>query len=134
MKAVIDTNVLVSGILNPGSYPGRIVDMLRTSRVQAVVDDRILAEYADVLRRPYFRKYFSLSEADAMLDFLRHASQYVVCTMLADDLSDPGDTPFLEAALTAGVPLVTGNTRHFPSDRRRGCRVCTPRQFLHPEG
>ncbi len=34
MKAVVDTNVLVSGLINPQHVPGRIVDMLRTGALQ----------------------------------------------------------------------------------------------------
>ena len=64
MKAVIDTNVLVSGMISSVSYPARIVDMIRVSRLQPVVDDRILAEYSDVLRRDYPHRYFSQDEAE----------------------------------------------------------------------
>ncbi len=58
MKIVLDTNVLISGILKPSGPPGRIVDLLRSGVLQLVVDDRILAEYTDVLRRDYFLQYF----------------------------------------------------------------------------
>jgi len=44
MKIVLDTNVLISGMLNPSGPPGRIVDFLRTEVLQLAVDDRILAE------------------------------------------------------------------------------------------
>ena len=54
-RAVFDTNVVVSGFLSPAGPPGRIVEWLRNGSVQAVVDDRIMAEYAEVLARPSFR-------------------------------------------------------------------------------
>ena len=53
MKVVVDTNALVSGLINAQGGPGRIVDLLRVDVLQVVVDDRILAEYRDVwLARP----------------------------------------------------------------------------------
>ena len=54
MKVVLDTNVLVSGLLNPFGAPGRVVDLAVTGGLQPLHDDRILLEYGDVLRRPRF--------------------------------------------------------------------------------
>ena len=46
------------------------------------------------------------------------------------DFPDKGDVPFLETALTENVPLVTGNTKHFPTRARRGAVILTPQEFL----
>jgi len=54
VKIVLDTNVLISGMLSPSGPPGKIIDLLRSGALQLVVDDRILSEYTDVLRREYF--------------------------------------------------------------------------------
>lgn len=130
MRAIVDTNVLVSGMIDTSSFPGRVVDLLRSGRVQIVVDDRILSEYEDVLGRPYFRTYFSLSEVENILEFLRRNAFRTVCQEIVSGLPDPGDAPFLEVALMETVSLVTGNKKHFPSALRRGCKVFTPREFI----
>ena len=44
MKVVLDTNVLISGMLNPSGPPGQIIDFMRSDVLQLVVDDRILTE------------------------------------------------------------------------------------------
>lgn len=129
MKAVIDTNVLVSGLLNPHGAPGRIVDHLRTGQLQAVADDRILAEYARVLRRPYFERYFSKMDREHLIDYLVHTSDYTIATVRCSDLPDPHDAPFLETALTASVPLITGNKKHFPPDQSQGCKIYAPAEY-----
>ena len=67
MKLVLDTNVLVSGMINSAGYPGKIVDLLRSASLEVVVDDRILAEHADVLRRERFRDYLSEAETEEMM-------------------------------------------------------------------
>ena len=46
---VVDTNVLVSGLLSPFGPPGRIVDLLQAGGLRLAADDRIEAEYRDVL-------------------------------------------------------------------------------------
>lgn len=130
MKAVIDTNVLISGLLNPNGAPGRLVDQLRTGQLLPVVDDRILAEYIRVLRRPYFEHYFTKADREHLIEYLTNNSEYTVATARCDGLPDPFDAPFLETALTAGVPLVTGNRRHFPADKAGDRKVYTPSEFI----
>jgi predicted nucleic acid-binding protein len=55
IRAVFDMNVVVSGFLSPAGPPGRIVEWSGNGEVQAVVDDRIMAEYAEVLARVLVR-------------------------------------------------------------------------------
>jgi len=130
MRAVVDTNVLVSGLINPDGPPGKIVDWLRGGGLELVVDDRILREYADVLRRPYFVRYFIPAERDEVLRYLALNTHHVVCVVHAPDLPDPKDVPFYEAASTAGVPLVTGNKKHYPARAGTTVVVMTPADFV----
>jgi len=117
-RVVLDTNVLVSGMINPFGAPGRILDLVREGVVNMAVDDRILSEYAAVLHRPKFEAYFTHQEVRDVLMFLEHNTVYLVCTRQVRDLPDQSDAPFIETAIAAGVPLVTGNMAHFPP------RVC----------
>ena len=130
MKVVVDTNVLVSGLIRANGPPGRIVDLMRSGSLTLVVDDRILGEYRDVLRRRILRRYFPPEDGEAIIDFIEHDSHRTAARVVVHDLPDAGDIPFLEAALAEEVPLVTGNTKDFPQDRRRGCRVVEPAEFL----
>ena len=129
-EIVLDTNVLISGLLSAKNPPGRIVDALRNGGIRLIVDDRILAEYRSVLRRPYFERYIKAMEREWMIEFLSGESCMVVCDQVFDDLPDPKDACFLEVAFNAGVPLVTGNVKHFPSEKNRGVKVLTPAEFV----
>jgi len=131
VKIVIDTNVLISGILNPSGPPGRIVDFLRNGFLQLVIDDRILSEYADVLRRKYFLRYFEESEREDVLDYISKNSYYTSTRVVVHNMPDEGDVPFLEIALSENAPLVTGNLKHYPRRVRKGCIVLSPRQFIN---
>ena len=129
-RAVFDTNVVVSGFLSPAGPPGRIVEWLRHGGVQAVVDDRIMVEYAEVLARPAFQ--LPLDEVGLVLAAIRSRSFWVEAAShhLVCGLPDPDDAPFLECALAANVPLVTGNIRHFPKSVAKGVTVITPAHFV----
>ena len=52
MKIVLDTNVLVSGLLHSQGNSGQIVTLALADAVQTCHNKLILAEYADVLARP----------------------------------------------------------------------------------
>jgi predicted nucleic acid-binding protein len=129
-RAVFDTNVIVSGFLSPAGPPGRIVEWLRLGSVQAVLDDRIAAEYAEVLARPVFQ--LPAAEVDIVLGAIRSRAFWVeaVAGQRTGNLPDPDDAPFLECARTAGAPLVTGNLRHFPKSIAGKVLVLTPAQFV----
>ncbi len=130
MRPVLDTNVLVSGLLSAGNPPGRIVDLLRAGKIQLQVDERIVAEYGGVLSRPKFRKKNSPFERDLVMDFIKADSEWHVCTTEVEGLPDPSEACFLEVAREAGVPLVTGNEGHYPQGLRGGVEVLSPREFL----
>ena len=125
MKIVLDTNVLVSGVLKPHSIPGSILNAILDERITVLVDDRILFEYRDVLQRPKFG--FPTNYIESVLEFFEHRGDFVAAPPVPEQMTDPGDVPFYEVAI-AGVAgfLVTGNERHFP-DRRF---VVSPRQFI----
>ena len=125
MKIVLDTNVLVSGVLKPHSIPGSILNAILDERMTVLVDDRILFEYRDVLERPKFD--FPPSYIESVFEFFEHRGDYVTAPPVPEQLLDPADLPFYEVAI-AGVAdfLVTGNGRHFP-DRHF---VVSPREFI----
>ncbi|OGV67060.1 MAG: putative toxin-antitoxin system toxin component, PIN family [Lentisphaerae bacterium RIFOXYB12_FULL_65_16] len=127
---VLDTNVLISGMINASGPPGHIVDLVREGVLGLTVDDRILAEYSEVLNRPKFRRYFGADAVRDIVVYLEHDSRYVVCREFVDGLPDMTDAPFLEVALAAGAPLVTGNVRDYPKTCRRGVKVLTPAELI----
>ena len=129
MKIVLDTNVVVSGLLNPYGAPGAIVGMVAAGELMLCFDSRILLEYREVLGRPAFP--FQRDQIDAFLEQVRGAGEPVAARPLPAGLPDPDDEPFLEVAVAAGAEyLVTGNVRHYPARCRRGVRVVSPRKFL----
>ncbi|HEU0302138.1 MAG TPA: putative toxin-antitoxin system toxin component, PIN family [Longimicrobium sp.] len=130
MKIVLDTNVLVSGLLSPAGPPGRILDLAISLHVTVVFDDRILAEYREVLARPRLR--IAPAEAAAVLDLIEKEGLLVSAPPLGLELPDPDDLPFVEVAEAgAAAALVTGNARHFaPLRGTFSVPILTPAAFL----
>jgi putative PIN family toxin of toxin-antitoxin system len=130
MRVVIDTNVLVSGVINPYGPPGRIVDQVLAGFVTGLYDDRIMSEYRAVLARPAFG--FNPTDIDALLDFIETNGELVMGSPVPVVLPDSRDLPFLEVAAGGRADaLITGNARHFkPSGGAHGVRICTPAEFV----
>ena len=129
MRIVLDTNVLVSGLLSAFGPPGEIVRMVSSGAVILCLDARIRAEYDEVLARPKFG--FDPDSVAALLDYVDFRSESVASTPLDLRLTDPHDEAFLEVALAGGAGcLVTGNMVHFPSDACAGVAVLSPAEFI----
>jgi putative PIN family toxin of toxin-antitoxin system len=127
---VLDTNVLVSAVINPHGAPGAILSLVLSGAVIPLFDDRILDEYRDVLARPKLR--ISRTEAEFIVDYIESEGVLLNALPLSADLLDPDDLPFIEVAISATADaLVTGNTRHFVGTPLEGMvPVLTPAEFL----
>src|SRR5438067_11748443 len=122
-RVVLDTNVVISALLSPHRAAAQVLDLVLAGGLAALLDDRVIAEYRDVARRPRFG--FAAADVDRVLDAAAAVAEHVVAVPLDVELPDPDDLPFLEVAVAgrAGA-LVTGNARHFvPSRGRHTVRV-----------
>ena len=127
-RVVLDTNVIVSGILSEHGPPGWIVDLVAAAELAVVYDVRILSEYRDVLTRS--RLKLNATRVQFLLDIISANGIPVTPMPWRVPLPDPDDEPFLACAKMVSAPLVTGNLRHYPEQSRFAVTVLTPRQFL----
>jgi putative PIN family toxin of toxin-antitoxin system len=113
MRVVLDTNVLLSGLMYPGSTPGKVVRAWRESRVELVLSVEQLTEIGRVLSYPKIRKILKWDRPtiESFLKQLYLRSELVDISGTAASVPmDPGDD-FMLAALVAGEAecLVTGD-------------------------
>lgn len=129
MNIVLDTNVLVAGLLSPFGPCGEIVRMVSSGELNLALDARILTEYQEVLVRPKFK--FDKDKVAALLDQIEYRGLTVASSPLSHPLPDIDDEPFLEVAIAAqAICIVTGNRIHFPAERCQGVTVLSPSEFL----
>lgn len=130
MRVVIDSNVVVSAMISPHNPPAQVVRLALQGDIGLLHDERILAEYREVLSRPKLN--FDAEDVDAMLEGIEWIGEAVFARPLPLELPDPDDLPFLEVAVAARADgLVTGNGRHYrPTKGRHDVRILTPRELL----
>jgi putative PIN family toxin of toxin-antitoxin system len=130
---LLDTNVVISAGLKPGSVPAPLVmDWVLDGKVQIVTCPWIIGEYCKVAARPKFARY---GFPPAWLEFLIDASlQLPDPAPWAYPTPDAKDAPFLALAQASGAWLVTGNPKHFPKADRHGVVVVSPGEYLERLG
>ena len=129
MNIVVDTNILVSGLLSPYGACGKIVRMISSGELSLSFDARIILEYGEVLKRPKFR--LAEDRVTAFLEYLELCGKPTAASPLIDSLPDSDDEPFLEVAIASRVVcIVTGNQKHFPAELCREVEVLSPSDFL----
>jgi putative PIN family toxin of toxin-antitoxin system len=129
MKAVLDTNVLVSGTFWNGA-PARVLQAWTSHRFQLVVSVEIVEEYRAVLaevgaRIPNF-------DADPIITAITTHAELVSAPTLAEQVcSDPDDDKFLAAAIAGAASFViTGDKALLRTSGFGGLQVVRPNVFL----
>ena len=99
MKVILDTNVLLSGLINPGGVPGRIVQRWRDGGWELVLSERQLEEIEGVLAYPKIsrRLAWGAEEIERFVLLLRLKSEIVYLPSVPG--SEPGSVPDVFAAL-----------------------------------
>ena len=129
MIVVLDTNVIISGILKPYSKAAAILHLVADGTIRLAYDLRLLSEYRDVLNRSKLN--FAKENVGAFLDQVEQEGLLASAKPLKIHLSDPDDEPFLEVALSAGAEaMISGNKLHFPKKQYEGVEISSPAEFL----
>ncbi|OGJ87725.1 MAG: putative toxin-antitoxin system toxin component, PIN family [Candidatus Raymondbacteria bacterium RifOxyA12_full_50_37] len=129
MEVVVDTNVLVSGLIRSHGCPAEIVQMITCGELVPAFDLRIVHEYGIVLSRDIFG--FSKIAVERLLSAIRRLGRQVIPPHATVSLPDEKDRCFYECALVAQTNiLITGNKKHFPPGLCTGIRILSPNEFL----
>lgn len=129
VKAVLDTNVIVSALLKDSGQEALVFNLAASGAFTPVVSDPLLDEYGEVLGRPGFG--FDARRVKGALQDIRRHALYVGAPQVSPGATrDPDDDMVLACALAGGADyVVTGNVRHFPG-KFHGVRIVPSRQFL----
>ena len=126
LKVVIDTNVLVSGILKPGGWEAAVLNLIAEGKLAWCTSEPILNEYQRVLvtklrLAPLTVQYYLL---------LAKAGPFSVPDVALAESPDEPDNRFYECAHAAGAAyLITGNLKDFPSPYGP-TKILNARQFM----
>lgn len=116
MRLVLDTNVLISALLKPGSVPDRVLSAIWARGAVVLYDARIAEEYRHVAARPKFRAIAPGRTEEVLAMLLARGERLVEVAAWTGAMNDEGDRMFVEVALGGRAhAIVTGNLKHYPS-------------------
>lgn len=133
MLAVLDTNILVSGLRSSLGASNEVLTRLAKGEFRVGVSTALVLEYEDVLMRPgVLSASYGPAQIASFLDsFCAVATEAYIYFRWRPFLPDPKDDMIFECALACGAShIVTHNIGDFREAGAFGISAMTPSQFL----
>lgn len=132
MRVIVDTNILLSALINPHGLPAQVIDAWRGVRFDLITSRDQLLELGEVARRPHLRKYIVPARVGRFINDLRELAEVLSRLPRVDRSRDPGDNFLLAMAQASGADyLVTGDKHDVLALEMHGrTRIVTARQLL----
>ncbi|MFC7076159.1 putative toxin-antitoxin system toxin component, PIN family [Haloarcula halophila] len=135
MKAVLDTNVLISGVIATG-VPHDLMTAGFKDDYQIIVSVETLTEFRETLLKYPDRFHLDPEEVQKEVETVRYFADFVdpdVEISAVED--DPDDDKFLEAAVAGNVDYVVSGDKHLLGlETFRGIEIVEPRTFYERLG
>ncbi|WP_255193893.1 putative toxin-antitoxin system toxin component, PIN family [Natronobeatus ordinarius] len=130
MKAVLDTNVLISSVISKGT-PHNVVVAGFEGEYQIVVSVATLTEFRETLLKYPDRFHMDEEDVQKEVETIRYFAEFVEPEKdIRAVEEDPDDDKFLEAAVAGNVDyLVSGDQHLLDFGSFRGIEIVTPRVF-----
>lgn len=130
-RVVLDTNVLISAVLQPKGPPRAAIDAVRMAGGVLLFSDQTFDELRTRLERPKFDRYVSREGRALFLAQLDAVSEWVAITGAKMGCRDPDDDKLLETTLTGEADcLVTGDRDLLVMSPFHEIPILTPADFL----
>ena len=131
IKAVLDTNVLVSALIRTGKPRALFFEILR-GNAQLILSRGILEELAEVAADDKIMKYVEEEDVKKFLRIIGSTAKIVtVKSRLKVVKNDPSDDLFLRTAYDGGADYIVSGDRHLLSLREfRGIKILTVNEVL----
>jgi uncharacterized protein len=132
MRVVLDTNSVLSALLNSESVPGRVLRTWLRDGFVLVTHAFQVEEIRTVTRRPRFRGRFRPAEAGRLINLINDNAEFVPRLPRVQRSADPADDFLLGICETGDADyLVTGDKPGLLALARHGrTAIVTARQFL----
>lgn len=132
MKAVLDTDVIISGLISSAGAPAVIVDLWVNGSIGIAVSPALIQEIIDVIARPKFKPLGTLDERCDLIKKLLERAEIVNPSQILKIISeDDADNRVLECALDYGADyIISGDSHLLDLGDYEGMEILSPTGFL----
>ncbi len=129
MRAVLDTNVFISGIFWAGNFSSQIIDAWRERKFELVISVSIIKEIEKTLRD------FKIKMDEEMIEeWKRIIIENSILVEPKEKLNiiqeDPDDNKFFEVAITGKAKYIVSQDKHLLNiGDYQGIKVVSPEEF-----
>lgn len=128
-RIVVDTNVVVSGLLFPRSKLNRA--LLKAQSREMLASEATKLEFVEVMSRSKFDRYVALEIRQQLTAEYIRACEIVLIHSIIRASRDPKDDKFLELAVDGRADLIlTGDQDLLALHPFRGIAIVTPMQYV----
>jgi uncharacterized protein len=129
-RFVADTNTLISRLLLPGSVPAKAVSR-GLERAELLISTDTFEELAEVLFRPKFDRYVTVSDRRQFLRLVYRIARPIPIVHQVRACRDPRDDKFLELAVNGDAQtILTGDRDLLALNPFRGIAIVTAAAYL----
>ena len=131
MRLVVDTNVLVSILIRPGSALSSLAEKLDQPDCTLLYSAETLAELVDVLRRRKFAKYTTPEDVTVFVEWFIDVGELIEPIPAVQMSRDPKDNKFIALAVAGEASyIVTGDDDLLVLKQVSKATIVTPADFL----
>jgi uncharacterized protein len=131
MRIILDTNVLLSGLLISHGAPAKLLDAWERKLFTLVACDALIAELRDVAGRPFFKARLRASATELLAAGLRDFSLFRQDLPSGPIAPDPKDSYLLALAEASEAEyLVTGDKELQSLKHHKSTRITTPAAII----
>ncbi|MFZ5819128.1 MAG: putative toxin-antitoxin system toxin component, PIN family [Chloroflexota bacterium] len=135
LRAVLDTNVIISSILYKKGVPSQLMKAWYNGKFELVTSRKIIEEVVRVISEPRLKDTFRIRD-ERIRRLEKALKRDAVLAIRNADTSgaipeDPSDEMFLSAAVIKKAAIIVSGDKHLLNLKEyRGIPILTPRQFL----
>jgi uncharacterized protein len=136
LRAVLDTNIFISSLINKNGAPARLVDLWREGSYILLSSPPIIKEIKAVLELPRIKTKYCLNDLDIqkLINLIEMDAILVPGIMDVGNAipEDPSDSIFLSCALEGKADVIVSGDRHLLNLKKyKGIPVILVNEFIN---
>jgi len=125
LRVVLDTNVLVSGLIMLGK-PRELLSIIARREATLVLSKEILNEFTKVMRRNKLTEYVTEEQVERFIENIERIAEFVELESHLEVVNDPKDDIVINTAIDGRADLIVSGDHHLLSLKEfRGIKIAS---------